>query len=179
MLELGRQTKSKNTNYIPPPFSYGFLTPFYDLMMRWGARESTFKPRLVEQARIERNHRVLDLGCGTATLTILIKKTHPDTKVVGIDADTRVIELARSKVASAGVDVALDYVTVLDLPYPDDSFNRVMSSMVFHHLSRDNKVRSLKEAFRVLKPGGGIARRRPCQTAECAHVLAFTDYRTS
>jgi len=141
--------------YIPA-FSYGFLTPLYDFIMRWATRESTFKTRLVEQIKIEKGHRVLDIGCGTATLTILIKKTHPDAEVIGLDGDPKILEIARSKVTRAGQGILLNYGMVFELPYPDDSFDRVMSSMVFHHLTRENKVRSLREVFRVLRPGGEL-----------------------
>lgn len=149
------EVKSQSKAYIPA-FSYGFLTPFYDFMMKWAARESAFKPKLVEQARIEKGHRVLDVGCGTATLTILIKKAHAEAEVMGIDGDPKILGIAKSKVAQTGVDIALDYGAASELPYSDNSFDRVVSSMVLHHLTRENKIRSLKEAFRVLKPGGEL-----------------------
>ena len=71
-------------------------------------RESTFKRRLVEQARIEKGQRVLDLGCGTGTLTILIKKSHPEAEVIGLDGDPNILEIARTKIAKAGLDITLD-----------------------------------------------------------------------
>jgi len=145
----------EGTTYIPA-FGHSFLTPFYDFMMKWAARESTFKLGLVEQARIEKGHRVLDLGCGTATLTILIKKTHPEAEVTGLDIDPKILEIAKSKVAKAGLDVALDHGTAPELPYPDNSFDHVVSSMVFHHLTSENKAHTLKEVLRVLKPGGEL-----------------------
>jgi len=145
------QLRSKT--YIPA-FGHSFLTPLFDFMMKWAARESTFKPRLVDQARIDKGHRVLDIGCGTATLTILIKKTHPTAEVIGLDADTTIIAIARSKIMRAGLDIRLDYGMTFELPYPDSSFDHVFASMVFHHLARENKVRTLKEVFRVLRHGG-------------------------
>jgi len=147
--------KVKDAAYIPA-FSHGFLTPFYDFMMKLAARESTFKPKLVQQARIEKGQRVLDLGCGTATLTILVKKTSPEAEVIGLDADPAILEIARAKVAKAGLDVALDYGMAVRLPYTDNSFDRVFSSMVLHHLTREDKVRALKEVFRVLKHEGEL-----------------------
>jgi len=124
--------------------------------MEWAARESTIKPRLVEQARIEKGHRVLDLGCGTATLTILLKKAQPEAEVVGFDGDPKILEIAKEKVAKTGVDIHLDYGMAFELPYPDNFFDRVVSSMVLHHLTRENKARTLKEVFRVLKPDGEL-----------------------
>jgi ubiquinone/menaquinone biosynthesis C-methylase UbiE len=119
-------------------------------------RESTFKRHLIKQAQIEGNHRVLDLGCGTATLTILTKQIHPGAEVVGLDGDEKVLKIARAKVAKAGMDISLDHGMAFDLPYSNSSFDRVLSSLVFHHLTRENKRRTAKEVFRVLRPGGEL-----------------------
>jgi ubiquinone/menaquinone biosynthesis C-methylase UbiE len=119
-------------------------------------REAVFKPRLVEQAHIQPGHRVLDLGCGTATLTLLIKQTHPDAQVFGLDGDLKILEIARSKVRKAGLGIAFDHGMAFDLPYQDHSFERVVVSLVLHHLARENKIRTLKEVLRILKPGGEL-----------------------
>jgi ubiquinone/menaquinone biosynthesis C-methylase UbiE len=142
-------------NYIPA-LRFGWLTPLYDPLVRWTMREAAFKPRLVEQAHIQPGHRVLDLGCGTATLTILAKRAQPDAEIVGLDGDQRILDIARAKVAKAGLAIALDRGMAYDLPYPDNSFDRVLCSLVIHHLTRENKLRALREVLRVLKPGGEL-----------------------
>jgi ubiquinone/menaquinone biosynthesis C-methylase UbiE len=144
---------SKTEKYIPA-LRFDWLTPFYDPLLRWGMREETFKRQLIHQANIQPGQRVLDLGCGTGTLTILIKQSIPKAEVVGLDGDPMVLEIARSKAAKAGVDLTLDYGMAYRLPYPDGSFNRVLSSLVFHHLTREDKRRTIGEAYRVLRPGG-------------------------
>ena len=55
-------------------------------MLQYLGREAKFKSRLVEQASLEKGHRALDIGCGTATLTILIKRACPDCEVLGLDS---------------------------------------------------------------------------------------------
>jgi ubiquinone/menaquinone biosynthesis C-methylase UbiE len=147
--------EKKSDVYIPA-LSYDWLTPLYDLFIRWTMPESAFKRHLVEQARISQGHRILDLGCGTATLTILIKKMHPDTEVVGLDGDSRILEIARRKAAREGLEVKLDEGMSDELPYADNSFDRVLSSLFFHHLTRENKARTLAEVFRILRPGGEL-----------------------
>lgn len=139
-----------------PALKYRALTPLYDPLLRWTMRESTVKRHLVEQAEIERHHRVLDLGCGTASLTLLIKKTHAEAEVVALDGDPKVLGIARQKVAKAGLEVAVDLGMAFELPYSDDSFDRVLSSLLFHHLTRENKIRTLREVFRVLRPSGEL-----------------------
>jgi len=146
---------TRSDKYIPA-FHYRLLTPVYDFIMRSTMRESFFKRRLVEEARIGEGHRVLDLGCGTATLTVLIKEFHPEAEVIGLDGDSEILRIARSKVGRSGLNIALHRGTATDLPYAGDSFDRVVSSMVLHHLTRENKVGCLREAFRVLRPGGEL-----------------------
>ncbi len=139
-----------------PALGFNLLTPLYDLVMQLTMRELTFKRRLVEQMEIEKSHRVLDLGCGTATLTILIKRTYPEVEIIGIDIDPKILAIARSKVQKAGVDIKLDQGSAFELPYPDNSFDHVVSSLVIHHLTHGNKARTFREIFRVLKPGGEL-----------------------
>lgn len=155
---MNRQTKASSVDtatYIPA-LKYGWLTPLYDPLLRWVVRESTFKRHLVEEARIKKGQRILDIGCGTATLTIIIKRTYPESEVIGLDGDPRILEFARAKVAKTGFDITLNQGMAFDLPYADDFFDHVFSSLLFHHLTRENKIRTLREVFRVLRPQGEL-----------------------
>jgi len=146
---------STTYKYIPA-LGLDWLTPLYDPLSKWVMRDEYFKRQLIHQARIEAGHHVLDLGCGTATLTILIKQMQPEAVVVGLDGDPKVLEIARRKVAQAGVEITLDQGLASQLSYSDNSFDRVLSSLVWHHLNRENKRRATREAFRVLRPGGEL-----------------------
>ena len=141
----------KSENCIPA-LSYDWLTPFYDTAVRFTTRETAFKTALMKQARIEDGHRVLDLGCGTGTLAISIKQNHPSAHVVAIDGDAEILEIARAKSNAAATDVQFDEGMSFELPYADRSFDRVLSSLFFHHLTRENKSKTLAEVKRVLKP---------------------------
>ena len=132
------------------------LTRFYDPIVRWTTRESTFKQRLVKQAQILGGHTVLDLGCGTGTLTILAKKSSPHARVAGLTGDAAMLEIARRKAAAGDVEVAFDRGSAVDLPYADHSFDRVLSSLLFHQLTRQNKRQALRKVLRVLRPGGEL-----------------------
>ncbi|HWR72505.1 MAG TPA: methyltransferase domain-containing protein [Nitrospirota bacterium] len=145
-----------NRAHYIPALTFDWLTSLYDPLTRWIMPEKTFKRCLVEQARIKKGHRVLDLGCGTATLTILIKKAQSGAEVIGIDGDRRILEIAGSKVKSSGLDISLHEGMAFDLPCRDEYFDRVFSSLVFHHLTRDDKSRTLREIHRVLRPGGEL-----------------------
>ncbi|MFZ1700970.1 MAG: class I SAM-dependent methyltransferase [Pyrinomonadaceae bacterium] len=143
----------KNEKYIPA-LSYDWLTSLYDPVVALTTREKTFKRALTEQARIAVNYRVLDLACGTATLSILLKRKQPQAQVIGIDGDAKILEIAKKKARKAGLEIQLDEGMSFDLPYEDESFDRVISSLFFHHLTRENKSKTLREVKRVLKPNG-------------------------
>lgn len=146
----------RNRHRYIPALKYDWLTPLYDPLIRWTLRESTFKRHLIKQAGIERRHRVLDLGCGTGTLALLIKSHHPKSDVIGLDADPKVLEVARTKATKAGLNVRFHHGMAFELPYPEMSFDRVVSSLMFHHLTRENKERTLREIFRVLRRDGEL-----------------------
>jgi len=143
----------KDPTYIPA-LRWKGLTPLYDVVLRWIMQESQFKNELIRQAQIKPGQHILDLGCGTATLTVMVKQAYPDATVVGLDGDPAVLRIGQAKAEKAGVLLALEHGLAGKLPYPDDSFDRVLSSLMFHHLTTQDKHRAMKEAYRVLRPGG-------------------------
>jgi len=72
--------------YIP---AMGFfsLANWYDPVVKFGLRETKFKTRLIFQANIQPSSHVLDLGCSTATLTVMIKRVFPNVNLVGLVRD--------------------------------------------------------------------------------------------
>jgi len=144
---------SPKARYIPA-LSFRWLTPLYDPLLKWGMREETFKRRLIERMGLQPNQRALDLGCGTGTLTIMLKKFAPEAQIVGMDGDEEVLAIARTKAGQAHLDIQWDYGLAYDLPYPDNSFDVVVSSLVIHHLVSEDKVRAFREVRRILRPAG-------------------------
>jgi len=144
-----------NEEYIPA-LGLRILTPFYDFIQKWIVRDKRYKSRLIEQARIQPGMRVMDLGCGTGTLAIMAKQAQPDAEVVGLDADPEMLKMAYTKRDQEGLDVKFDVGFTNDLPYPDASFDRVLSSIMIHHLKTPDKEKTAREIYRVLKPGGQL-----------------------
>ena len=133
------------------------MTRLYDPVVALTVREGAFKRRLVEQLSPEPGQRILDLGCGTGTLALLIKQTEPDAEVHGLDADQEVLARARSKAEACGKrDLAFVQGLSNKLPYEDETFDRVVTSLFFHHLTREVKLQTAAEIIRVLRPGGEL-----------------------
>jgi ubiquinone/menaquinone biosynthesis C-methylase UbiE len=110
--------------------------------------------QLVELADLRAEQRVLEIGCGTGNLTVLAKRRQPDAEVVGLDPDPRALARATGKAAGLGIRFDRGYSQAL--PYPDGSFDRVLSALMLHHLEGEARIRTAREALRVLRPGGAL-----------------------
>lgn len=144
-----------NERFVPA-LGYDLLTAFYDPVVKVTTREKSFKTALVRQCEPEPGQQVLDLACGSGTLAILMKRAFPGAEITAIDGDPKILRIARHKADRAGIDIRFDNGVSHTLPYADDSFDRVVSSLFFHHLTRDKKLQTLKEAKRVLKSKGEL-----------------------
>ncbi|MBN2027710.1 MAG: class I SAM-dependent methyltransferase [Actinobacteria bacterium] len=147
--------KSENAQYSSAA-RFEVFTAIYDPAVAFTCREKTFKRALIAQAGLAQGQRVLDLGCGTCTLTLMILEAYPGLDMTGLDADERVLSIAAKKAAKRGIELQLDLGMSYDMPYEDASFDRVVSSYLFHHLTPENKRMTLAEVMRVLKPGGEL-----------------------
>ena len=139
-----------------PALRFKALTRFYDPIIRLTTRERVAKQSLIKCARIPDDATVIDLGCGTGTLTIWLKQQYPSVRMIGLDADPNILEYARTKARAAGVDIEFVDGYANALPFDDGSAERVVSSLFFHHLQPADKRMALSEVFRVLSPGGEL-----------------------
>lgn len=118
-------------------------------------REGALRQRLVELARIGPGERVLDVGCGTGSLAIAAKRAVGAAgAVTGVDASPEMIAIAAQKAERAGVDVAFRNGVAERLPFPDASFDAVLGTLMLHHLPGPVRRDFVREARRVLRPGG-------------------------
>lgn len=143
----------KTKKYIPA-LGFDWLTPVYDPVVRLTTREFAFKRALLKQANLAGNQTILDLACGTGTLAVGIKKRFPETKVFAVDADVKILRLARDKAEKYQAVICFEQSFSDALPFAEGSFDRVFSTLFFHHLTLERKISTLREVFRVLKPGG-------------------------
>lgn len=108
---------------------------------------------LVKFSQIKSTDVVLDVGCGTGVVAITAARL--GAKVSALDLSPALVEHARQNAAIANVEVTLQEGDAEALPYPDQSFDAVLSQ--FGHMFAPRPQIAIQEMLRVLKPGGVIA----------------------
>ena len=122
-----------------------------------GGREGAMRERILGLARLQPGEAVLDVGCGTGTLAIAAKQqVGAAGRVEGIDASPEMLARAAKKARRAGMDVSFTEAPAQALPFPDASFDVVLTSVMLHHLPRPARTQCASEMRRVLKPGGRV-----------------------
>lgn len=107
---------------------------------------------------VEPGMSILDVGCGSGTITVGLGELAHDGKVVGLDRSEKRFEVARSLAMEAGVDnVTFQAGDAYELPFDDESFDIVHENAMLMHMANPDRV--IGEMNRVLKPGGYIALR--------------------
>ena len=130
------------------------LLPGYDLLTRLLGMNRVYDA-LIAQTELADGMRVLEIGCGTGNVTNRAKRAHPAVELIGSDPDPRALRRAQRKARGlTGIRFERGYAQ--QLPYTDGEFDRVLSSMMLHHLDDDVKSQAAAEVFRVLRPGGRL-----------------------
>lgn len=152
--EPGPADSARDRPYLPA-MGNPRLLPFYDAFTRLaGVRSAQWQ--LVAQAGIAPGHTVLEIGAGTGTVLLLARRAVASATLVGLDPDPQALAVARRRAAGEGVELRLDHGYADHLPHPDGSVDRVLSAFMFHHLPGAEKAAALREAHRVLAPGGSL-----------------------
>jgi ubiquinone/menaquinone biosynthesis C-methylase UbiE len=138
-----------------PAAGCDWALPLFDPLLKLIGADAA-RQTLLDQAALNANHRALDIGCGTGTLVIHIKRLYPQIDIVGLDPDPKALARAAKKAARARVSIPFDRGFSDQMPYSDASFHRVLSSLMLHHIEPGDREKTLREVRRVLKPGGSF-----------------------
>jgi ubiquinone/menaquinone biosynthesis C-methylase UbiE len=129
--------------------------PLYDLGSRFFGGDAV-RSSLLDQMTLEPGQRVLDIGCATGTLLLLLKQRYPATALVGLDPDANALARAQGKAGRGGLELQLCRAFSDRLPFADSSFAHVTCTFMFSLLTFEEKAAMLREVARVLWPGGSF-----------------------
>jgi len=135
------------TDALIPVYNWGFR-------MLGGRGHEAFRRHVLELAALKGDEHLLDAGCGTGMMALRIAARHPDCTVHGIDISPKMIAVARRDAEMQGLAVDFRVGSITDLPYPDSSFDVVLTNIMYHHLDLAEKRQAVAEITRALKPGG-------------------------
>jgi ubiquinone/menaquinone biosynthesis C-methylase UbiE len=142
-----------------PAGQMGAWAPYYDLLMKiiTLGRENALREATVDLAPVKAGDHVLEVGCGTGTLTLKAQeRAGRSGDVHGIDVAPEMIEVARRKNARARKDVTFQEGHIDQIPFPDGKFDVALCSFMIFHMDEDTRQRGIEELFRVLKEGGRL-----------------------
>ncbi|MEL6222789.1 MAG: methyltransferase domain-containing protein [Cyanobacteria bacterium J06627_8] len=100
--------------------------------------------------------RLLDLGCGTGSTTLLLKQAYPQAAVIGMDLSPFMLVVAEQKAQKANLEIEFRHGNAESTGFADESFDIVTASLLFHETPPAIAQTILYECFRLLKPGGQI-----------------------
>ena len=136
---------------------YKVMSGFYDLLDVIYFRKYETSPRKVVFDTIGKKDNVLDLCTGTATNAIVIAKKNPNAKIVGVDLSKDMLVVARNKVNKENLaNVRLYRMDATQMNFKDESFDKVLLSLVLHETDEELAKKIIKEAMRVMKPDGEL-----------------------
>jgi SAM-dependent methyltransferase len=123
---------------------------YEQLMGRWSR---LLVPTLIDFAGVENGNRVIDVGCGTGSLSQGLLKYGPKIEVVGVDSATPFVEYSEAQLKSQRAN--LRQADAENLPFPDNSFDQCLSLLVINFIG--DAPAAVKEMFRVTRPQGIVA----------------------
>src|SRR4028118_278563 len=143
-------------------FKGGYLNPnavvSYDPITQYilPPHETLVRQGLIDAVRVK-PRRIIDLGCGTGSTTLMLKQAFPEAEVVGLDLSPYMLVVAEMKAQKAGLNIQWLHGNAESVAFPDASFDLVASSLLFHETPPAVSRAILRESFRLLKVGGQVA----------------------
>ncbi|MBA3670232.1 MAG: class I SAM-dependent methyltransferase [Sphingomonas sp.] len=148
---------SKNRDVaFTPALGRAELTGLYDLAVKFLTREHIWRAALLAQLAPHDGESIIDVGCGTGTFAILVKKAAPKARIVGLDPDPKALALAATKAAADGIDIEWRHGFARDTADAGAAFDKIVTSLMFHQVPLSEKRAGLEAMFGALRPDGEL-----------------------
>ena len=139
-----------------PALGWHALSPLYDGVIRVLTREARWRRALVDQIAPRGGEAILDVGCGTGSLAILLKQAAPAARIVGLDPDPAILARAAAKAQAAGVEIEWRQGYARDAGRIAGAFEKAVSSMVFHQVPPAEKEAGIAAMVAAVRGGGEV-----------------------
>ncbi|WP_017654251.1 class I SAM-dependent methyltransferase [Fortiea contorta] len=139
----------------------GYLNPqavvTYDPLTQYllPPHESLVRQALIDTIKVQ-PRRILDLGCGTGSATLMLKRAFPQAEVIGLDLSPYMLVRAEYKAISANLNILWRHGNAEKTAFPASSFDLVTASLLFHEVPAAISQSILQESFRLLTVGGQV-----------------------
>jgi ubiquinone/menaquinone biosynthesis C-methylase UbiE len=146
----------KSQDRFVAALGYRALTPVYDTAIRLMGAEDRWRATFTRQVAPAAGELILEMGCGTGSLTKRLAEAAPEARIVGLDPDSDALARARRK---SNAPLFIEGFADRLPQHPDlalASFDKIATSLMFHHLTREGKRGALASAMTLLKPGGTL-----------------------
>lgn len=153
MPERDAGTRAQDPRTFTPPLGTGD-TEAYDRAIRLWTRELRWRNAMLDLLAPRSCETIADIGCGTGSFAILLKRLYPDVTVVAIDPDAQALGIARNKASREGLEI--DWRQGFADALPAGSADAVTSSLVFHQVPLAGKRDGLEAMYRAVRPGGRL-----------------------
>lgn len=141
-----------------PALGYSGLTGLYDRAIATLTREKVWRSMVLQTLAPQGGETIVDLGAGTGSLAILIKRSAPQARVVAIDPDPAVRQIGEAKARTSGVNI--EFITAMGheaiAAVPAGSVDAVTCSLVLHQCPLEMKRAIIANAARLLRPKGRL-----------------------
>lgn len=150
-----QMTRRNDMKYIPA-LGYKWLTKFYDFGVMLIMPEKKIRNKLIDDLNPQKGEKILEFGFGTGQNLVLGKKKSLNAEFIGLDIDPKVKRIAEQKIKSKNLEIRLVLYDGNRFPFKDNEFDKVFSSLVFHHLDATTKAHCMHEIYRVLRHNGNL-----------------------
>lgn len=145
-----------NDDAFTPALGRSEFTDSYDLAVRFATRERVWRPALLAQIALRDGETIVDVGCGTGTLAIMLKRAVPGARVIAVDPDPHVLAIAAAKAAHASVEIEWQQGFARDAAALADSVDKAVSSLVFHQVPIAEKRTGIAGMLAAVSRGGEV-----------------------